>query len=249
MSDKFETRPSKPRILVVDDDAGIRNVCSMLLLSSGYLVDTAEDGFSALLSIKSVIPNLVLSDLNMPHMSGFEFLSVVRRRFPQIMVIAMSGAYECREEVPAGVIADAFYPKGNRSAVPLLKMVDDLLSTSRERTPDHLRQSAPVWIPRNGHDAKGLPFLVITCTQCLRSFPLNVSEEATPEILLTPCLFCGNEVRYIIDFSRSVTSPEKTMAAVAAARGWSLEGRATPTSVRVESQQTPRSSVGECNAD
>lgn len=235
--------PGKSRVLVVDDDAGIRNVCSALLLSSGYLVDTAQDGFSALLSINAALPNLVLSDLNMPHMSGFELLSVVRRRFPQIMVIAMSGAYECKEEVPAGVIADAFYPKGKRSSIPLIKMVEDLLRTSRDRTPDHLRQAAPVWIPRNGHDARGRPFIVITCTQCLRSFPINVAEEATPEILLTPCLFCTNEVRYIIDFSRSVTSPEKTMAAVAAARGWPLvKENAAPGRFPVGSEKLSRGS-------
>jgi CheY-like chemotaxis protein len=237
--------PAKSRVLVVDDDAGVRNVCAALLLSSGYLVDTAQDGFSALLSISAALPNLVLSDLNMPHMSGFEFLSVVRRRFPQIMVIAMSGAYECKEEVPAGVLADAFYPKGKRSAIPLLKLVDDLLRTSRERTPDHLRQTAPVWIPRNGHDAKGRPFIVITCTQCLRSFPINVAEEATPEILLTPCLFCANEVRYIIDFSRSVSSPEKTIAAVAAAGGWPLpEAKPAPTRFPAEREESPRGSGG-----
>ncbi len=239
--EQVQSPPHKSRVLVVDDDAGIRNVCSALLLSSGYLVDTAQDGFTALLSIRDALPNLVLSDLNMPHMSGFELLSVVRRRFPQIMVIAMSGAYESQEEVPAGVIADAFYPKGNQSAVPLVKMVADLLRNSRERTPDHLRQSAPVWIPRNGHDAKGRPFIVITCTQCLRSFPINVSEEATPEILLTPCLFCANEVRYIIDFSRSVSSPEKTIAAVAAAGGWPLiEAKPAPPRSIGKSEVIPR---------
>jgi CheY-like chemotaxis protein len=221
-----------------------------MLLGSGYLVDTAQDGFSALLSIKRCLPDLVLSDLNMPHMSGFEFLSVVRRRFPKIMVLAMSGAYECSEDVPAGVIADAFYPKGNRNAKPLLKMVEDLMRTSGERTPDHLRESAPVWIPRNGHDASGRPFIVITCTQCLRSFPMNVAEEATAEILLTPCLFCANEVRYIIDFSRSVSSPEKTIAAVAAAGGWSMiEGRPALTRSPDKSEvTTPRASAGR-NAD
>ncbi len=44
-------------------------------------------------------------------MSGFELLSVVRRRFPAIQVIAMSGAYSC-DGVPPGVAADAFYQKG-----------------------------------------------------------------------------------------------------------------------------------------
>jgi CheY-like chemotaxis protein len=227
MSDNIESNASKSRILVVDDDAAVRDVCSALLLKSGYLVDTARDGFSALLSMKYILPNLVLSDLNMPHMSGFEFLSVVRHRFPQILVIAMSGAYSCKEQVPAGSIADAFYPKGTGSTKTLLRMVEELLCASGERTPDDLRRSASVWIPRNGHDVRGRPFIVITCTECLRSFPINVAEEAVPEILLTPCLFCANEVRYIIDFSRSVASPEKTIARVAAEGGWpSVEGKA-----------------------
>lgn len=208
---KVDPGVSKPRILVVDDDAAVRNLFSALLLNSGYLVDTADDGFSALLSMKCVLPNLVLSDLNMPHMSGFELLSVVRRRYPQISVIAMSGAYECTSQVPVDVIADAFYPKGNGSVKPLLKMIEDLLRTSGERAPEHLRQSAPVWVPRNGYDARGRPFIVITCTHCLRSFPISVAEEATPETLLTPCLFCAAELRYIVDFSRSVASPEKTI--------------------------------------
>jgi hypothetical protein len=156
------------------------------------------------------------------------------------MVIAMSGAYESRADVPAGVIADAFYPKGKPSAVPLLKMVEDLLRASGERAPDHLRETAPVWIPRNRHDARGLPFIVITCTQCLRSFPLNVAEDATPEILLTPCLFCANDVPYIIDFSCSVASPGKTMAAVAAAGGWTLsKEKAVPGMPGGESETNP----------
>jgi CheY-like chemotaxis protein len=221
----------KSRILVVDDDASIRNVCSALLSCSGYAVDTAEDGFSALLSIKYAVPDLLLSDLNMPHMSGFELLSVVRRRFPQIVVIAMSGAYERAEEVPAGVIADAFYAKGRRSATPLLKMVQTVLGAAGKRAPSHLLESAPVWIPRNGKDASGRPFIVITCTQCLRSFPVNVAEEVSAEILLTPCVFCANEVRYIIDFSRSVSSPEQTMAVAANgrwSRGKQVNARSSP---------------------
>jgi CheY-like chemotaxis protein len=238
----------KSRVLVVDDDSSIRNVCSALLSCSGYAVDTAEDGFSALLSIKYAVPDLLLSDLNMPHMSGFELLSVVRRRFPQIVVIAMSGAYECSEEVPAGVIADAFYSKGRRSATPLLKMVQNLLSTIAIRTPSHLRESAPVWIPRNGKDSTGRPFIVITCTQCLRSFPMNVAEEVSAEILLTPCVFCANEVRYIIDFSRSVSSPEKTMA-VAAAGGWSArKQRNEGSSPAIETEKPTRGGQGTCDA-
>ena len=66
---------------------------------------------------------------------------------------------------------------------------------------------------RNGKDSNGIPYIVITCTECLRSFPLNVTTKDNPELLETPCLFCSNMVKYIIDFSLSVFSPTKVKAA------------------------------------
>lgn len=51
----------------------------------------------------------------MPQMSSFELLSMLRWRFPQISVIAMSGAYHSGDAVPGGVIADASYSKGQSS--------------------------------------------------------------------------------------------------------------------------------------
>jgi hypothetical protein len=60
----------------------------------------------------------------MPQMSGFELLSVVRRRFPEILVVASSGAYDA-SEIPSGVIADAFYAKGQENSSELLELLPD----------------------------------------------------------------------------------------------------------------------------
>lgn len=199
--------PSKHEILVVDDDKAVRDSLGLLLQSSGYDVSMAINGFDALLQLKRSLPIVLLSDLNMPQMSGFEFLSVVRRRFPQISVIAMSGAYESGDAVPGGVIADAFYSKGNGDPQTLLQTVAEMIRTSAAHAKDHERESAPVWIPRNGKDSHGIPYVVLTCTECLRSFPLSVMTEDLQKIQETPCLFCPNTVRYIIDFSLSVASP------------------------------------------
>jgi CheY-like chemotaxis protein len=198
----------KRRILVVDDDASVRNMMAMLLNASGYQVSAAEHGFDALLQLRvPPPPDVIISDLNMPQMSGFEFLSVVRRRFPEIPVIAVSGAYETGDPVPGGVIADAFYPKGQHDPGILLRTLAELIESAAVRATNHRRQSAPVWIPRNGKDSKGVPFIVITCTECLRSFPLSVLHDNVQEIQETPCLFCTTPVRYIIDFSLAVRSP------------------------------------------
>lgn len=199
--------PSKHEILVVDDDEAIRASLGLLLQSSGYSVSMAINGFDALLELKRSVPTVLLSDLNMPQMSGFEFLSVVRRRFPQISVIAMSGAYESGDGVPGGVIADAFYSKGNGDPQTLLHTVAEMIRTSAAHAKDHERESAPVWIPCNGKDSHGIPYVVLTCTDCLRSFPLSVMTEDLQKIQETPCLFCPNTVRYVIDFSRSIASP------------------------------------------
>src|SRR5579859_1473448 len=200
-------QPSKHEILIVDDEAVVRDTLAMLLQASGYDVSTAVNGFDALLQLKRKVPAIVLSDLNMPQMSGFEFLSIVRRRFPKISVIAMSGAYHSSDAVPGGVIADAFYSKGQSNPEVLLLTVAELIRTHAAHAVAHERESAPVWIPRNGEDSHGIPYVVLTCTECLRSFPLSVAVEDLQKIQETPCLFCPNTVRYVIDFSLSIASP------------------------------------------
>ncbi len=211
---------SKHRILVVDDEPSVRGSLAGCLKTAKYDVSTAENGFDALLQLRrDPSPDVIISDLNMPQMSGFEFLSVVRRRFPEIPVVAVSGAYESGDCLPGGVIADAFYAKGQHHPQELLRTVAELIRTSVARAMNHHRQSAPVRIPRNGKDSKGVPYIVLTCTECLRSFPLSVLREDVQEIQQTPCLFCTTPVRYIIDFSLSVSSPRHDITAEASGRG------------------------------
>jgi CheY-like chemotaxis protein len=217
----LESAP-KHRVLVVDDEPSVRETLAMILKAAGHDVGTARDGFDALLQIKIRAVDVVVSDLNMPHMSGFEFLSVLRRRFPETMVIACSGAYGSGDDVPGGIIADAFLAKGRYRPEDLLRTVEHLIKTSVAHAQDHRQQSAPVWIPRNGKDSNGIPFIVLTCTECLRSFPLSVLQENLQEIQETPCLFCENPVRYVIDFSIDVASPKRP--ARAGARTESADG-------------------------
>lgn len=203
---------SRRLVLVVDDEPRVRETTALLLKAAGYDVNTAQDGFDGILQLNRITPDVVISDLNMPKMSGFEFLSVVRRRFPEIPVIAISGAYESGDSVPGGIIADAFYSKGQHRPEELLRTVAELIRTTSVRAGIHHQQSAPVWIPRNGKDSHGLPFIVLTCAQCLRSFPLSVLREDIQEIQDTPCLFCATPVRYVIDFSVAVFSPQAQSA-------------------------------------
>jgi CheY-like chemotaxis protein len=125
-----DTMPyAQAKLLIVDDDPSLRMSLSHIFTELGYSVRIAEDGFSALFEIRQEIPDIILSDLNMPGMSGFEFLSVVRRRFPGIHLIAMSGAFS-GDGVQPGVAADAFYEKAT-SLGSLLQIVEAVTHPER----------------------------------------------------------------------------------------------------------------------
>lgn len=109
-------------VLIVDDDSLMRESLSALLLESGHMVRSVEEGRSALAEAQTDTPDVLLSDLRMPGMSGEELIQQVRRRFPTVKVIAMSGSYR-GVEVPHGVAAHFFYEKGTdrRKLLRLLK--------------------------------------------------------------------------------------------------------------------------------
>src|SRR6476469_5915128 len=98
----------KPRLLVVDDEPIILQTMAAILEGEGFAVRVAEDGFAALKTLREMPPDVIISDLRMPNMSGFEFLAIMRRRFPHIPVIAISGEYII-EGMPPGLLMDVFF--------------------------------------------------------------------------------------------------------------------------------------------
>jgi CheY-like chemotaxis protein len=135
--------PSRHQVLIVEDDASVRDILALLLKASGYDVNTANNGVEALRLLKLELPAVVLTDLNMPQMSGFELLSEVRRQFPRLSLVAMSGKYETEDDVPGGMIADAFYPKGYGNPGVLLRILSEMLGAPADNAIDTPRQSKP----------------------------------------------------------------------------------------------------------
>ena len=125
----------KPNILIVEDDEQIRRLLSAILEESGYSVRRASDGVAALEELRIEIPDILLSDLYMPRMTGFELLPVVRQQFPTARVVAMSSAFS-GNDVPEGVAADAFYPKASNVG-SLLEIIETMacLDASGRATP------------------------------------------------------------------------------------------------------------------
>jgi len=173
---------SQKKILLVDDEPNIRFVLGAILAQSGYTVDVAEDGFAALRKIQKSAPDLVITDLRMPNMNGFELLSVLRTRFPELATIVISGEF-LAVNGHQGALGDAFFQKGNYELGDFLAKVSELLSSppARIRQP---QSPAPVWAPTG--DAP----VMLTCTNCTRSFPIDICQGSSPP-QVTDCIFCG----------------------------------------------------------
>ena len=95
------------RILVVDDEPAVLETMAEILRTRSYVVATASDGLEGMSAIQTHPPDLIISDLTMPRMSGAEFIASVRRMFPNIPIIAFSGQH-IGDDMPPGVLADAF---------------------------------------------------------------------------------------------------------------------------------------------
>lgn len=78
-------------ILVVDDEISICRMLASMLTDQTHTVRTASNGQEALESMQNHPPDLVLTDIHMPHMDGLAFLRSVHTRYPDLPVIAMTG--------------------------------------------------------------------------------------------------------------------------------------------------------------
>jgi CheY-like chemotaxis protein len=191
----------KASILIVEDEESVRTSLAEVFVYLGYRTRSATDGLSALIQIRQEVPDILLSDLNMPEMSGFELLSIVHRRFPAIYVIAMSGMFS-ESQMPSGVTADAYYQKGGGVA-DLVKVVETQSMPKRE----HRDTPEPIWVQRNGHDATGAEYVTIACPECFRTFPQAIQGTASL-ILDTKCVYCGGWILYAIVNPRSLEFPQ-----------------------------------------
>jgi DNA-binding response OmpR family regulator len=90
------------RILVIDDDEQIRALLSQMLERAGYQVVEAANGDEGLRLFRTQSADLVITDLIMPEKEGIETILELRREFPQVQVIAISGGgkYNPRDYLP-----------------------------------------------------------------------------------------------------------------------------------------------------
>jgi CheY-like chemotaxis protein len=79
------------RILIIDDEAQIRMMLSQMLSNEGHAVEAAEDGMAGLKAVKTNPFDIVITDIIMPEKEGIETIMHLKKLYPAIRIIAISG--------------------------------------------------------------------------------------------------------------------------------------------------------------
>ena len=81
------------RILIVDDDSDILRLWTSILAKEGYFVSGTTSGKEAINLVIQSPPDLLITDLSMPDVDGFEVLKAIRNKSPGLRIIVASGAF------------------------------------------------------------------------------------------------------------------------------------------------------------
>jgi PAS domain S-box-containing protein len=129
------------KLLVVDDEEGIREVLDITLTDAGYEVLTAENGFTGFDMVKTHKPGIVLTDIRMPGMDGMALLKSIKQSFPDIEVIMITGYGDANlaiESLKIGAVDFISKPVNQDVLEIALKRANDRIRV-REKLADHTR--------------------------------------------------------------------------------------------------------------
>jgi CheY-like chemotaxis protein len=181
-------------VLLVDDEPPIRNLVSMHLEKAGFHSIHANDGIDALMKLRDTLPRVIISDLEMRRMSGFEFIGVVRRRFPVIPVIALLG--NITSEFSADIKPDCWFEKSRLRLPEFMQTVSYLA----RKTPNHIDLPQIISLPIRARP-KPAVYIVLTCPDCLRSFEVASTPGIKALEGTAVCTYCEGRVPFIIESS------------------------------------------------
>jgi chemosensory pili system protein ChpA (sensor histidine kinase/response regulator) len=124
-----EEAEQAPLVMVVDDSLTVRKITSRLMVREGYRVETAKDGVDALEKMHDILPDVVLLDVEMPRMDGFELARVMRndarlKSVPIIMITSRTADKHRNHAMEIGV--NVYLGKPFQEAV-LLSSIADVL--------------------------------------------------------------------------------------------------------------------------
>ncbi len=128
----------KPSILIVEDDANIRETLSTILQKKGYNTDTAKNGSEAIQKSKAKFFNMALLDIKLPDTDGTKLLTTMHENLPKMVKIMITGYPSLRNAVESlNYGADAYVIKPVKPE-KLLELIEEKLE--KQRTTENMTE-------------------------------------------------------------------------------------------------------------
>lgn len=118
----------KSRILVVDDEEALRTVLSSELAGVGYDIESAADGDEAISLVQAKKFDLVLLDIKMPKVDGFEVLKFIKKSYPSVRVIMLTGFADLKNAIESKKHGAEDFVSKPYDLVDLLTTIERVLS-------------------------------------------------------------------------------------------------------------------------
>jgi DNA-binding NtrC family response regulator len=123
------TMADKNSILVVDDEDALRTVLSSELEGEGYAVASAGDGDEAMTVLQEKTFDLVLLDIKMPRVDGFEVLRFIKERYPKTKVIMLTGFADLKNAIESKKLGAEDFVSKPYDLVDLLTTIERVLTS------------------------------------------------------------------------------------------------------------------------
>ncbi len=123
------TMADKNSILVVDDEEALRTVLSSELEGEGYAVASAGDGDEAMTALQEKAFDLVLLDIKMPKVDGFEVLRFIKERYPTTKVIMLTGFADLKNAIESKKLGAEDFVSKPYDLVDLLTTIERVLTS------------------------------------------------------------------------------------------------------------------------
>jgi len=185
------------KVLVVDDEQGMREFLTMLLEKQGHRVITAAEGEQALQLVAEQTPDLVISDLRMPNVDGIGLLAGIRKQYPELPVILVTAYASSDSTIQAMRLgADDYITKPFRIEEIRL-VVEKALARRRTRQQDRASQTAILEEPQLsgiiGRSPKMIElYKLISKIAGLDSTVLITGESGTGKELVARTIHCAS---------------------------------------------------------
>jgi CheY-like chemotaxis protein len=130
------------KVLIIDDEPVVRMMYKRYLLEKGYEVWTAEDGKAGQRMCREIRPDIVVTDIMMPEQDGFETINLLRTEFPELPIIAMSGAIGPIAQEGIMALGAIMYINKPVELAVLARMIAGILSNVAAKAAETPRNSA-----------------------------------------------------------------------------------------------------------